>query len=73
MIDASSAERDPEFTIAAFTIVPDHTIEAHASPHGPDCIACSMPNEPNTKVPAEIAVRIARLRPGVRSAAVCTS
>jgi hypothetical protein len=58
MIDASSAERDPEFTIAAFTIVPDHTIDAHASPHGPDCIACSIPNEPNTrcqpKLPLEL-------------------
>ena len=28
--------------------------EAHASPHDPECIACSRPNALNTKVPAEI-------------------
>src|SRR3954468_641883 len=60
VIDASSAGREPEFTIAPFTIVPDHTSEAQASPHGPEYIACSNPSALNTKVPAEIAARIAR-------------
>src|SRR6187402_1486227 len=53
MIEASSAGREPEFTIAPFTIVPDHTSEAHASPHDPEYNVWSKPHALNTKVPAE--------------------